>query len=66
MKYKQMVEDIHAILETDQAYEFIDFRRMPNSKPFTQEEAEQMSDMLGHIYKISHCITCTACGSKYR
>lgn len=34
-------------------------------KDFTQKEAKIMSDTLGKIYSIAHCIHCEACGREY-
>ena len=63
---ERMVREIDKIVNSDWGFEMVDCRRMPDSKPFTQKEAEEMSDALGEIYRIAHCISCKACQSKYK
>lgn len=62
-KYKQMVEDINNIVDNDWGFE-IDCHSLPNSKPFSQEESEEMANALMRIYSISHGVYC-GCGNKY-
>ena len=65
LDYKRIVAEIDKCLATDWAFEMIDCKRMPGAKPYTQNEAEEMADMLGKIYLIAHCIRCKACQTKY-
>lgn len=60
-----MIEDINELVQTDFAFD-MDCHALPNSKPFTQEEASQMAHIIGKVYSIAHCNTCTACNGKYR
>ena len=65
MNYKQMVRDINELVDNDFCFD-MDCHNLPHSKPITQEEAMQMVGIIGNVYRISHCIHCTACGGKYR
>jgi hypothetical protein len=38
---------------------------LPNAKKYTQAEAKKMADIIGRIYGVAHCLTCTACQTKY-
>ena len=64
LDYKKMLEDINKLVQTDFCFD-MDCRNIPNSKPFTQEEAKNMANIIGNIYSIAHCTTCKACQSKY-
>jgi len=59
-----MLEDICNLVETDFAFE-MELKSLPKSKPYTQEEASHMSDIIGKVYSIAHCIHCEACQVKY-
>ena len=67
MKYKQIVQKIDDLVETDFAYEMVDGKKdLHDIKkigyyPFTQEEAQQMSEILGQIYTFAHVTHCKAC-----
>jgi hypothetical protein len=65
LDYKKMVEDINKLAETDFCFD-MELKEMPNSEPYTQQEAKRMSDLLGRIYLISHCIHCEACQRNYK
>lgn len=65
LDYKKMLKEIDKIMQTDFMFE-MDCKALPNSKPFTQKEAKKMRDELMKIYKISHCIHCSACNDKYK
>lgn len=65
LDYKKMVKDILHLVDTDFAAD-MDMRCLPNSKPYTQEEADKMAGIIGQVYSISHCLFCTACQSKYK
>lgn len=65
LDYKKMVTEIDKLLEGDWAFDLIDGKNLPNAKPFTQKEAKKLSDIMGKIYNISHCIHCKACQTKY-
>ncbi len=60
LDYKKMVEIINDLVKNDFLFE-MDCKAMKNSKPYTQQEAGQMRDVLMKIYTIAHCYTCTAC-----
>ena len=64
LNYKKMIKEVDKIMQTDFMFD-MDYKRMPDQKPFTQEEAEKMCDELMNIYSISHCVHCTACNNKY-
>jgi len=64
LNYLKMLKDIENKVEDDFVFN-MNCKRMPNSKPYTQKEAEQMADLLGSVYSISHCIHCRACQKKY-
>jgi hypothetical protein len=64
LDYKKMLEKIDALVCTDFCAD-MDWKTTPKTKPFTQKESEQMAQLLGRVYSISHCIHCTACQSKF-
>lgn len=64
LNYKKMVEDVDNIVESDFCFD-MDCKLMPNSKKYTQREAKAMAEIIGRIYLIAHCVTCTACQKKY-
>lgn len=59
-----MIKEVNKIMQTDFMFD-MDCKSLPNQKPFTQKEAKKMRDELMKIYSISHCVSCTACNSKY-
>ncbi len=64
LNYKQMVEEISALTETEFVFD-MDCKNLPHSIPITQEEAMQMVDILGRVYKVAHAIHCGACRTDY-
>lgn len=71
INYKKMLKDINAMVDNDWAFDVTDCKVKEAKKgkitkwdKFTQEEAQQMSEVLGDIYKIAHGIDCV-CGNKY-
>lgn len=63
LNYKKMLEDILPIVEDDFCFD-MDCHNLPNSKPFTQEEAMEMAKRIGRVYSIAHGLRCV-CGNKY-
>jgi hypothetical protein len=61
----KMVKEIDRLVDNDW-FGDIESRALPNSKPFTQQEAEEMLHVIGQVYLISHAIHCDHCGEKYR
>lgn len=63
LNYLKMLEEIDELVEqewlNDTEWKAIHHR------PFTQEESEMMSNLLGQVYSVAHGIHCTACGKKY-
>lgn len=64
LNYKKIAEDVNDLVQTDFVFD-MDCKQIPGSKDYTQEEAVKMANLIGRIYSISHCVTCTACNSKY-
>ena len=64
LDYKRMIEEIDKLTQSDFLFD-MDCHNLPKSKPYTQEEAQEMCDILMKIYSIAHCNTCTACQSKW-
>ncbi len=64
LDFEKMISEIDDIVQTDFAFD-MDCKLMPNSKEYTQKEAQDMAKMIGRIYLISHCNTCKACQGKY-
>ena len=64
LPYKKMIEAIDKLVDNDWGFEMIDLKHDLHSKkknaylPFTQEEAIEMSEALGKIYQIAHCVHC--------
>jgi len=65
INYKKMIEDVNKLVQTDFCFE-MDCKLIPDSDKYTQKEAEEMADLIGKVYMISHCISCQACNVKYR
>lgn len=64
LDYKKMVREIDNLVEGDFCFD-MDCHNLPNSKPITQKEAMKMVKIIGRVYKIAHCIYCTACQGKW-
>lgn len=64
LDYKRMVDEIDALVETDFCFD-MDSRFVDEKPQWTQDEAKQMAHLLGRIYSIAHCNTCTACQGTY-
>ena len=62
MNYKKLLQEILELLETDSSSELID-HRISTKSPFTQEKAEEMSQLLGIVYLKVHKIYCPGCAS---
>ena len=69
--YKKMLEDIDKIVNNDWGFDMVDGKakearegKITKWDKFTQKEAQEMSEALGKIYKISHGVHCV-CGDKY-
>jgi hypothetical protein len=65
MNYKKMVEDIDNLVQNDFCTDVF-LKMLPDSKQYTQKEAKKMAETLSRVYSISHCLTCEACGAKYK
>ena len=63
--YKKMVKEIDVLVETDFCCD-MECHALEHSKPFTQDEARKMSEIISSIYSIAHCIDCEACQGKYK
>ena len=60
-----MVDDIADLLQNDHAASLVDHVHWIHpERPFSQEDAAAMSELLGQIYMIAHGNTCS-CGKKY-
>jgi hypothetical protein len=55
-----IVQEIDELVGTEFCSE-MDMKTMPNSKPYTQEEAEEMANIIGRVYLFAHKIHCEAC-----
>ena len=60
LDYEKMIKAIDNLVQTDFCFD-INCKSLPNSKPYTQEEAKEMASLLGRIYIISHQQHCNAC-----
>ena len=63
LDYHKMLKEICKLTENDFCSE-MELRQLEGK--YTQKEAERMSELLGKIYSISHCIHCKACQLKYK
>jgi len=61
---KKMLDEILELVSSDFCHD-TEWKLLPNSKPYTQDEAKKMAGLLGSVYMIAHCIHCTACQKKY-
>jgi hypothetical protein len=59
-----MLKAIDELVNTDFC-EDMSLHTMPNSKPYTQEEAHEMAAIIGRVYLISHAVHCTACRRRW-
>lgn len=57
---RTLLSSINMIVSSDFAQD-MEFKLLPNSQPYTQEEAEKMAQTIGRVYMHSHQITCIAC-----
>jgi succinate dehydrogenase/fumarate reductase-like Fe-S protein len=65
LDYKRMLQEINDLLQSDFVFDMS--CRLASEPPvFSPEEAEQMASLLGRLYSISHCISCTSCNGKYQ
>jgi hypothetical protein len=64
LDWKKMVRDINKLLQNDFMFD-MDCKGLHKGDIYTQEEAEEMRNILMKIYRIAHCFTCTACDGKY-
>jgi len=62
LDFKKMIEDIVPLVENDFVAEMELKRHQGN---FTIQEAGNMSELLGQVYLIAHCLHCKACQIKY-
>lgn len=65
LDYKKMVEMIDELVNTDFCAD-MEMKQLPKSKPYTKEEITKMVHIIGDVYAISHCLTCSACNVKFR
>ncbi len=64
LNYKKMLKDINDLVNTDFCQD-TECKLIPKAKPYTQDEAKQMAQLLGRVYSISHCIFCISCQRGY-
>ena len=57
--YKKWIEKIDELVGSDFCHDME--CRLIRPDAFTQEEAQQMADLLGKIYSIAHRVHCGAC-----
>lgn len=66
-----MMQEICQLVNNDFCFEMecklipVETEQGSESKTYTQGEARQMAYLLGRVYSISHCLTCTSCRTKY-
>ncbi len=60
LEHYKMLEDIRNLVETDFCEDMQSIQRK-----YTQKEADKMSDIIGKVYLIAHCLTCFSCQVKY-
>ena len=60
LDYEKMIKAIDTLVQTDFGFS-MECKLLPNSKPYTQEEGEEMASLLATIYGISHQQHCEAC-----
>lgn len=61
----RMLTEIDNLVEQDFVAD-MELQTLPNSRPYTQNEALLMSELLSSIYTISHCLHCRACQGRYK
>lgn len=67
LDYQKMIEDIDRLMEAQDSFlGNMELKTLPHSDIFSQEEAGRTANLLGKIYSISHCVSCEACGGKYK
>lgn len=64
MKSKELIwlEEIDSLVETDFAAD-METKLLPKSRPYTQQEAKEMADVISSVYLIAHRIHCKSCSS---
>ena len=65
LDYKKMLKEICKLVETDFCQN-MECKLLPDSRKYTQKEAEEMAEILGNVYAIAHCLHCKACGVNYK
>jgi hypothetical protein len=65
LNYKKMIKDINNLVENDFCAE-MEYKLLPKSKPYTQKEAKEMSDIISRVYLVSHCLHCESCATIYK
>ena len=63
LNHKQMLTEIDKLVNNCWGFD-IQLKHF-GSETFTEKEANEMANVLGKIYLISHCIHCEACQKKY-
>lgn len=63
-KHTRYLEAINNLVETDFCAE-MELKLLPQSRPYTQEEAREMSSIIGQVYLISHRTHCKACDKTF-
>jgi len=64
LDYKKMLQEIDELVQTDFCMD-MDSRLIRKRPLFTKRESVEMAILIGRIYSISHCISCSACNKKY-
>jgi hypothetical protein len=64
LDFEAMIRKIDSLVNTEKMGE-LELKLLPRAKPFTQAEAENMMEIIGKVYAISHCISCEPCQNKW-
>lgn len=64
LNHRKMVLDIDNLVSSEFCEEMS--VKAGFDREISQEEAKKMAEIIGKVYLISHCNTCTACNPKYR
>lgn len=59
-----MCEEIDELVNSD-FVNGMELLELAETRPYTQNEALSMSEILGRIYAIAHCVHCSSCGRRY-
>lgn len=65
---ERMLKEVYELVGGDWGFSVTDdMVALPTDKykKFTQEQAEEMANVIGKVFMISHCINCTACQGRY-